>query len=150
MAIITPVDAQSAIIDYLVDHGSELSSDIRDQLKTYATPGTSSVDASINLVELAYARKGDLPPALLSLAADTAVMATSNNFHGYRDTGRGPGIAAELLKLPGVQPSTPEAPAQAPEVNEDFLPAQPAAETPTSLPQSEPAAQPAAPSANQE
>lgn len=123
MFIEGPVQGQTALLRFLINRTAAMPDDVRDKLIQLAMPDTapSGVVASIEAVELIYARKDDLPPALLGLAADLADMSTRLDFHDYRSTGRGPGISAALRQIDGVEPAAAPPPAQAPEPKAQYV-----------------------------
>lgn len=124
----SPIEAQAALLDFLIDATkaelNALPDDVLEKLRKYVRPGSSPVDAAVCLAELTYARADELPAALLSLGAASAIMADENGFHDMGTKGRGRAIARELRKRPDVDAAERVSPV-APEAKQEFVPASP-------------------------
>jgi hypothetical protein len=117
-----PVDAQAAIQDFLLDRPAETPDDVRDMLKEFVRPGYNPVEASLNMAELIYARRDELPVELLAIGADIAAMVASFGFNGMGGpNGRGAAIAYTIRQMPGVV-AAPEATYDPPEPKAEFMP----------------------------
>jgi hypothetical protein len=118
-----PVEVKDELRNLFIDGKlTKVPADILEQLRGFISSGVSSVNVTVNLAELIYARKDEpLPVELIRLAADAAVIAGSEyNFNDMRNNGRGAGINAELRKIKGVKISTPNIPDIIPEPDKRF------------------------------
>ena len=152
----SPVEVQNALQDLFFGTSLDnLPTDLKPTLMGFVRSGVSSVEATVNLAELVYARKDDgLPVELLQLAADAALVAANYNFHGFANDGRGAGISTALRAMKGVSAPVPAAPLAAPEPKAEYVAAAPATDAQPApmdangaaveaLPQPAPQAQPA-------
>lgn len=118
-------DAARAVQEFLFDREAALPDELREKLKLLVGPATSPVDTVVQGAELMYARKKDLAPEALALAAGLALIAEQYNFHGMAQDNRGSRVALAMLRdAKARKPSLVEYPdaADDPEPKSDFMP----------------------------
>lgn len=115
-----PYSDVDAVIDYLMDREATTPDDVRAKLRDLSRPGASPVTTSVEVAELIYARRDDLPPQLLTLGAAITDMLGNYDFHGMRSTGRGAGISRALRRIDGVSAPIAAAPTADPEAKAEY------------------------------
>lgn len=130
----SPAEMKDALVDLFIDGKlNDIDEGLKTQLRNLSRDGVSSVETTINVAEIVYARHEDgekLPVELLQLGADAADLAVTHNFHGYAftvdpatkttGTGRGHGIVSELRKVKGVKSPTASAEPEKPSPKAEF------------------------------
>lgn len=107
----TPQQGRILVAKYLRS-GINIPQDVRDILERYTFEEPSSAVACVQMAELIYARANELPPELLDIGAQMAIVCATWDFHGFRSNdNRGFAIAKSLRDRPGVTRPIP-APSQ--------------------------------------
>ncbi len=89
------VEARAALIDFINNRTAALPEDVRTGLEA-AVKEPSAVRSCEVAAELCYARRDDLPPEMLGLAAGIAVMMETHGFHGKAVAYRGSRMALAM------------------------------------------------------
>jgi len=125
MTITNIVEGHAALLRYMMESPKHLPKDVKEILiDLLATSGGSTSNILISVVELAYARRTDLPPEFLAICTQLALI-FDTQFPTYVDTYRGEALATEFKKIKGVSLLLPKPKThkhKTPEVREDLLP----------------------------
>ena len=115
-------DASTAVRNYLIKNEAKLPDHLKERLSNLTGTGASPVDLVVNFVEAVYANQKEFTKEAKELAASSAVVAETYNFHGMADEQRG-------SKISKILTGTKVAKAKAPKENETFVaPPEPEAE----------------------
>jgi hypothetical protein len=91
-------EAARAVQDFLYDRDAHIPDDLREKLRNLVGPTTSPVDTVVHGAEMIYARKDELSPELLELAAGLALVGQQYNFHGMANEDRGSKMALAFMR----------------------------------------------------
>lgn len=105
----TITDAREGIIDFRVEHFSEMAVPYRARFKELSA-SPSPVDQIVKLGEFVYANRAALPDTAKALGAGLIAYATTNAWHGLLEDDRGNRIVANLRKDLGEIKTAPAAP----------------------------------------
>jgi len=123
LIIESPADARTAIMDFMMDHGSDIPADMRKQIRELSS-SPSPVDQIVRTGEFLYARKDEVGPEGRTLAGGLCSYASLNGWHGMNENDRGGKIQQAMARENGEEPvygrPWPE-PDQDPEPKPEFV-----------------------------
>lgn len=112
--------AMALIQDFLIERTAATPADVRATLREVIDPSQPTPVATRKAIEVIYARRAELPVELLQIGVQMTNLMVRYQQLGYQN-GRGQGILAELLSIPGVQP-TEAVPTEPPAPDPNFTP----------------------------
>lgn len=106
----SPVEGIAALQDYFLENGlGAVPEDTRAQFKEFIGPGQSPVQVAAGIAELVYARRDDLPPEILEIGAQLALLCQVHNLFGLGVDNRGAMIAGTIRSMNAVATEAPPA-----------------------------------------
>lgn len=118
--IIAPPEGLALLQEFLFDPSSVMPEDVRAKLRELIKPGSVAVAAAVEAAELIYARREELPAALLEIGAQLAAMCASWNFYGLGNEGRGFHMAMTIRSMDAVASEPPVTVITPPAPNPDY------------------------------